>query len=86
MGKKLTEEQIKGLENRQKCTMMHDYTCMGHNGCIRSENSNGTLIPTEDKWVCPCGKYTQEYDQSLIDSIPKFLEPGYLDVIHFRKK
>ena len=21
----------------------------------------GALIPTEDCWVCPCGKYKQEY-------------------------
>ena len=63
----ITEEQIKGLENRQKHPMLHDFTCMGHNGCIRKENNNGTLIPTTDKWVCPCGKYTQEYDENLID-------------------
>ena len=76
---KLTKEQIKGLENRQKNTMMHDYTCMSYNGCDRSKQDNwGSLIPTEDKWVCPCGKYTQEYDQNLIDSIPTFLHPDFL--------
>ena len=62
---KLTDEQIKGLENRQKHPMLHDFTSMGHGGCTRNIN-NGTLVPTEDRWVCPCGKYTQEYDQNLL--------------------
>lgn len=30
-----------------------------------SDENEGILIPTEDGWVCPCGKYKQEYRNEI---------------------
>ena len=56
-----TEEQVRMLRERQN-GLFHPYTCCSYNGCKRSEENNwGELIPTEYGWVCPCGKYTQNW-------------------------
>lgn len=40
----------------------HPFTCCSHNGCNRLQQPNeGALIPTIEGWVCPCGKYTQNW-------------------------
>ena len=58
----MTSEEIELLKNYQNSPKFHPFTCCSYNGCERSENNNwGVLIPTETKWVCPCGKYRQEY-------------------------
>lgn len=68
-----TEEQVRQLNESQEKSYMHPYTCMSYNGCKRSEQTNeGTLIATIEGWVCPCGKYKQNWahDFSL-----KIIEP-----------
>lgn len=41
---------------------VHPFTCCGYNGCDRKKQDNeGTLMPTADGWVCPCGAYTQNW-------------------------
>jgi hypothetical protein len=40
----------------------HPFTCCSHEGCERLEQPNeGALIPTNDGWICPCGKYKQDW-------------------------
>ena len=42
----------------QKSHKFHPMTCPGENVECQTERN---LIATPDKWVCFCGKYTQEY-------------------------
>ena len=59
---KISKEQVQKLQDRQDDTRYHPYTCCSYDGCERDKQPNwGALIPTEDCWVCPCGKYKQEY-------------------------
>lgn len=40
----------------------HPFTCCGHDGCTRPEElDDGILIPTTEGWVCPCGKWKQNW-------------------------
>lgn len=56
-----TPEQVDWLRQYQECGM-HPFTCCSHNGCVRLEQENdGQLIPTPEGWVCPCGKYKQDW-------------------------
>lgn len=66
----MEEENLEYLRKYQSNGKFHPYTCCSHNGCERGTQNNwGTLIPTSDKWVCPCGKYTQEYSNSELSMI-----------------
>lgn len=57
-----SKEEIYEMNKRQHEGRYHPYTCCGFDNCVRSEQTdNGILIATEQFWVCPCGKYTQEY-------------------------
>lgn len=59
---RISKEQVAKLKKRQEEGFIHPYTCCSHDGCERStENNWGTLIPTRKGWICPCGKYKQEY-------------------------
>lgn len=41
---------------------VHPFTCCSHDGCDRLNQPNeGALIPSNDGWVCPCGKYKQNW-------------------------
>ena len=44
---------------------VHPYTCCSKTSageiCKRSEHDDGVLIATENGWICPCGKYTQNW-------------------------
>ncbi len=40
----------------------HPFTCCSYEGCKRREKPNeGALMPSTDGWICPCGKYTQDW-------------------------
>lgn len=62
-----SDEVIKDLEVRQANQMMHPYTCDRRspecevNMKPRDYSKDGVLIPTKDGWVCPCGKYKQNW-------------------------
>lgn len=61
---KFTNSEIENLNLFQSSGMMHPFTCSGHNipECERSAGiSEGVLTATADGWVCPCGKYTQNW-------------------------
>ena len=59
---KITKEKIKELQKQQDNPMLHPYTCCSYNGCDRlNQPKEGQLIPTEDGWICPCGKWKQPY-------------------------
>lgn len=56
-----TKEQVTQLNNYQNSGKFHPFTCGGEH-CKRSEREDeGILIATEAGWVCPCGKYTQQW-------------------------
>jgi hypothetical protein len=56
---KITKEEIEELQNNK---MIQDITdiLVAHMMDVK-EPKYGALIPTEDGWICPCGKYKQEY-------------------------
>jgi len=59
---KLNKEQIEKLQEQQDDPRYHGYTCCSYDGCERDKQPKwGALIPTEDSWICPCGRYKQEY-------------------------
>jgi hypothetical protein len=43
--------------------MIQDITdiLVAHMMDVKDKTKYGALIPTEDGWICPCGKYKQEY-------------------------
>lgn len=58
-----TPKQVEDLRMFQN-SPNHEFTCCGgYNGrCTRPEEFNhGSLIPNEKGWICPCGKYTQDW-------------------------
>ena len=57
-----TDEQVANLKRYQECAWVHPFTCCSDGECKRSERlDQGTLIPTNDGWVCPCGNYKQNW-------------------------
>lgn len=61
-----TDEQVKTLNEYQKCGMMHPFTCCSPEDipeCLRTKGGphEGLLVATTEGWVCPCGKYKQDW-------------------------
>jgi hypothetical protein len=56
---KITKRKIR--KKQQDDQIYHGYTCCSYDGCEEINKKYGALIPTEDGWICPCGKYKQEY-------------------------
>lgn len=60
-------EKVQQLNNNQKNTTFHPYTCdRKHSDCeVNTQPSDyskdGVLIAKTEGWVCPCGKYTQDW-------------------------
>lgn len=67
------DDQLKNLNRFQKIGIMHPFTCCSpeeiHECERRSGKNDGLLTATTNGWVCPCGKYTQDW-----------CYPGMLDV------
>ena len=67
MNKKITPEEVGRLNKEQKRNDRHPYTCDRRakqcevNQTPRDYKKDGVLIATENGWVCPCGKYKQNY-------------------------
>lgn len=62
---------------------IHPFTCCSHNDCKRLEQPNeGALIPTNDGWVCPCGKYKQDWchDFMIKPNLALAEQPGKYDL------
>ncbi len=69
-----TQEQVETLNEFQQMGMMHPFTCMGIRCKNRLEQKDeGLLKATTERWVCPCGEYTQKWahgfmaDRKFID-------------------
>ena len=64
---KITSEEVERLNKEQKRNDRHPYTCDRRskecevNQTPRDYKKDGVLIATENRWVCPCGKYKQDY-------------------------
>jgi hypothetical protein len=57
-------EQVEKLNQYQKEGKFHPFTCCSQDDkeCERSSGrGEGLLTATVDGWVCPCGKYTQNW-------------------------
>jgi hypothetical protein len=68
MKKKIwSKAEVDGLNQHQYTSMVHPYTCdRSHTECEvkqepRDYSKDGVLEATEYGWVCPCGKYTQDW-------------------------
>lgn len=74
-----TDEEVKKLNETQELAGL--FTCCGHEGCKRDEiNDHGLLKATNGGWICPCGKYTQDWAHKNmldIEQIKRFLNHGY---------
>jgi hypothetical protein len=62
-----TPEKIKELNEHQQNNSYHPYTCdRNYEECEvytvpRDYSKDGVLIATEEGWICPCGKYKQNW-------------------------
>ena len=60
-----TDEQVKNLNNFQKNGRIHPFTCCSPEDIVECRSGEGTskglLEATNNGWVCPCGKYTQDW-------------------------
>ena len=71
-----TKEQVEKLNNYQKSGRFHPFTCCSPENipeCMRRnktgktyEDNDGLLLATEQGWVCPCGKYTQDWVHAIM--------------------
>ncbi len=58
---------VEQLNKQQNSGLVHPYTCNRlPSECEihiipRDYSKDGVLIATEDGWICPCGKYRQEF-------------------------
>ena len=62
-----SSEQVKNLNKFQESGEFHPFTCDRSfeecevNKVPRDFSKDGILIATEKGWVCPCGRYTQDW-------------------------
>ena len=80
-----TKDQVENLEKWQTTGWVHPFTCFGEGDCkINEREDQGILQPTVDGWICPCGKYTQNWatESQLSGNIP----PNPLDELLKRLK
>jgi len=62
-----TDEKVKELNEYQSSRRMHPYTCDRKapecevNQEPRDRSKDGVLIATKEGWICPCGKYKQNW-------------------------
>lgn len=71
-----TQEQVDKLNDYQRNGKMHPFTCCSPSDikeCKRRsgegstyEEKEGILIATVEGWVCPCGKYKQDWSHSFM--------------------
>jgi len=69
-----TDEQVENLKKWQVHPFAHPFTCCSHDDCDRLNQPNeGALIPSNEGWVCPCGKWKQNWaHQFMLDgNLPK---------------
>lgn len=70
--KPFTEEQVEKLTQFQNSGKFHPFTCDRQadecevNIKPRDYSKDGVLIATENGWVCPCGKYKQDWCYSFM--------------------
>ena len=66
------KEQIDALNKYQNSGRFHPFTCdRGEKECEvnirpRDYSKDGVLIAVEDGWICPCGKYKQDWCHSFM--------------------
>ncbi len=69
------QEQVNKLNEFQKCGRFHPLTCDRKakecevNCNPRDFSKDGVLIATEEGWVCPCGKYKQNWAPKAINNL-----------------
>ena len=65
-----TDEQVDALNKYQQSGLFHPFTCCSPEKikeCTRaSGESEGLLIATNEGWICPCGKYKQDWAHSFM--------------------
>lgn len=57
-----TDDQVEALNKYQTGTSFHPFTCCSYDDCKRgSQDDQGILIASNEGWVCPCGKWKQNW-------------------------
>lgn len=67
------DDEVVNLNKFQSSGLIHPFTCCGPNivECERNTGiSEGVLIASNNGWVCPCGKYTQNWAHKIISTKP----------------
>lgn len=70
-----SNEQVKSLNDYQQERIFHPFTCDRKSPeCETKTNpddilAEGVLIATTEGWVCPCGKYKQNWAHSFMTGI-----------------
>lgn len=91
-----TDEQVENLNRYQECEWVHAFTCCSPTDiedCKRKSGEDyGALIATNEGWICPCGKYKQDWAHAgmaadlppdwRIEFFGDFLDPNKKNISH----
>lgn len=68
-----TKEQVKALNEWQQDGGVHPFTCSTPENAPECERANGVgdgdLRATKHGWICPCGKFTQDWAHDFMIDI-----------------
>lgn len=67
-----TQEQVDALNRWQQGQWVHPFTCLNRGDGKHRHifNDLGTLIATENGWMCPCCDYTQNWAHDFMFDEP----------------
>lgn len=67
-----TNDQVEKLNQYQEKGFFHPFTCCSAGSEQKCQRRNGTgegtLIATNEGWVCPCGEYKQDWAHTFMGS------------------
>lgn len=73
-----TDDELANLNRFQTLGFMHEFTCCSPEEipeCQRRTKQNGGMLTaTTDGWVCPCGKYKQDWCYPYMLDVKKMVD------------
>lgn len=79
-----TDKQVELLNIYQSLGFTHPFTCGGEHCKRDNREDRGVLVATNDGWVCPCGKYNQNWAHGfMLDT--ETLKQSFAGRVHAKK-
>lgn len=71
---RIDQDKVRLLNQFQNSGFIHPYTCdKSAAQCVAGETGEAMLIATGECWVCPCGKYRQNYNEQRLSDLDAIL-------------